>query len=330
MSAFAEEQRNEISRWFRNVCEVKVGDLLEQRPEVLALHYLTPVEDVLNTLQELEIQSVAVYGPANGFIGAGGVELICGDRQYIGIVSVIDILAFSLKHEDYLKRKVSEVIGSTNESLTLWSEDKHQPLYFAMEQFCKGVHHALVYDSKDRCAPLKYLSQRDIAAYLIADTTSLPHLQTVLSMPVESISTCPVTPVYLSTPLTDAIPMLTEFSALPVVNEAGVVVSNLSASDFRGKSIAELRSSPDCTVRDLVMHQAMKLLETHPPFTVAATDSIFSAVSYMLRYQIHRLWVTPQRITSQTASGEPETVFLEGLGVLSFTDIIRAVYIAEK
>jgi hypothetical protein len=61
---------------------------------------------------------------------------------FAGIISIVDVLAFSLKNpEDYLTHKVADVIGSTNESLTLWSEDTHQPLYFAMEQFCKVNKH---------------------------------------------------------------------------------------------------------------------------------------------------------------------------------------------
>jgi hypothetical protein len=88
----------------------------------------------------------------------------------------------------------------------------------------KGVHHALVFDSQDSNAPLKYLAQTDIARYLLADTTSFPHLQAILSQPVELFCTHPVLPVYLHTLLTEAIQLLVKHSALPVVNEAGVQV----------------------------------------------------------------------------------------------------------
>ena len=142
---------------------------------------------------------------------------------YSGIISILDILAYSLKTEHYLGHKLSQVIGSTNESLTLWCEESHQPLYFAMEQFCKGVHHALVRDStKDSSAPLKYLGQTDILRFLLADTTSFPHLEVLLAERVEIVSTDQVVPVYLTTPLTEAIALLVEHSALPVVNEAGM------------------------------------------------------------------------------------------------------------
>ena len=142
----------------------------------------------------------------------------------LGIISIVDLLAFSLKHEDYMTQKISDAIGSTNESMTLWCEDSHQPLYFALEQFVKGVHHALVNDSKDSAVPIKYLAQTDILRFLLEDTTALPHLELLLVQPVSVMATRSVVPVFLSTPLPEAIALLVEHSALPVVNEAGVCV----------------------------------------------------------------------------------------------------------
>lgn len=143
----------------------------------------------------------------------------------VGIISILDVLAFSLKHEDdFLTYKVADVIGSTNESLSLWCEDTHQPLYFALEQFVKGVHHALVRDSKQSAVPLKYLSQTDILRYLLSETTALPHLELVLVQQVNVMATRTVVPVYLNTPIKEAIALLVDHSALPVVNEAGACV----------------------------------------------------------------------------------------------------------
>lgn len=61
-----------------------VGDVTRSSPGVLALHFTTPVSEVLNTLEELEIQSVAIFSPPNSFIGAGGVNAISEDQQIIG------------------------------------------------------------------------------------------------------------------------------------------------------------------------------------------------------------------------------------------------------
>jgi hypothetical protein len=133
----------------------------------------------------------------------------------------VDVLAFSLKHEDYLTHMAEEVIGSTEESSTLRIEDCHKPLYFAMEQFIKGVHHSLVQDPSDSSAPLKYLGQIDIVRYLIHNTSAFPTLEALLVQPVEVVTSCFVVPVHLATPIVEAIGLLTEHSALPVVNETG-------------------------------------------------------------------------------------------------------------
>jgi hypothetical protein len=61
--------------------------------------------------------------------------------QYIGVVSIIDLLTFILSGDDAEERitsRVSQAIGSTQESMSLWIEPVDRPLYFAMEQFCKG------------------------------------------------------------------------------------------------------------------------------------------------------------------------------------------------
>lgn len=146
-----------------------------------------------------------------------------------GIISIVDLLAFSLKHRDFLTQKVSNAIGSTNESLSLWCEASDQPLYFAMEQFVKGVHHALVRPANDtsRSLALKYLSQTDIVGYLLSDISAMPHLEALLAQPVGDMATMEVVSVRLTTPLNEAIALLVEHSALPVVNEAGAYLQNV-------------------------------------------------------------------------------------------------------
>lgn len=132
------------------------------------------------------------------------------------------MLAFSLKHQDYLTHQLFEVIGSTQESKTLWCEDSNKPLYFSMEQFISGVHHSLVKEPSDNTnAPLKYLAQIDIVRYLTHHQDAFPALGALLMQPVEVVMSCFLLSVSLSTPLTEAIELLTEHSALPVVNTVG-------------------------------------------------------------------------------------------------------------
>jgi hypothetical protein len=85
MSHFVTTQKREdISEWFRTICKVTVGDVTAESPGVLAMSHLTPVAEVLSTLEELEIQSVAISCPPNSFIGAGGVNVVSQGEQIIG------------------------------------------------------------------------------------------------------------------------------------------------------------------------------------------------------------------------------------------------------
>ena len=55
---------------------------------------------------------------------------------------MIDLLVFVMSGDDAearLNTRVVEAIGSTQESMSLWVEDYERPLFFAMEQFCKGI-----------------------------------------------------------------------------------------------------------------------------------------------------------------------------------------------
>ena len=61
-----------------------MGDVTANHPAVLGLDHRTPVSKALEVLEDVEIQSVAVYGPVNSFVGAGGVEIVAEDKQYVG------------------------------------------------------------------------------------------------------------------------------------------------------------------------------------------------------------------------------------------------------
>jgi hypothetical protein len=133
-------EAGKMSGWFRNVCRVSVGEIVSEKRHIIAVDASTPLGTVLNLLQEEKIQSVPVYGAQGSWLGSGGVDLVSNHRQYIGIVSMIDLLIFILNGnpETVLNHRIVDAIGSTNESRSLWVEPASRPLYFALEQFCKG------------------------------------------------------------------------------------------------------------------------------------------------------------------------------------------------
>jgi CBS domain-containing protein len=182
--------------WFREVCKVTVGDLVSEKRHLIGVEASTPVGTVLNLLKEENILSVAVYGTQGSWLGSGGVDLVSNHRQYIGIVSMMDLLAYILRGnpETVLNQRIVEAVGSTSESLTLWVEPASRPLFFALEQFCKGsnfslssqsypagTHRALVHDEKAEGSPIRMLTQTDVVHYLIRHRDTFPHLEVSFS-----------------------------------------------------------------------------------------------------------------------------------------------------
>lgn len=74
----------DISNWFRTICEVTTGNVTDEFQGVLALDYQTRVSEVLATLEDLEIQSVAVCGPPGSCTGAEGVVVFSEGKQVFG------------------------------------------------------------------------------------------------------------------------------------------------------------------------------------------------------------------------------------------------------
>lgn len=130
-----------MSSWFREVCRVTVGDIVAEKRHIIDVEASTSIGDVLNILKEQNILAIPVYGRQGSWLGSGGVDLVSNHKQYIGIVSIIDILIFILNGnpENILNHRIVDAIGSTLESRSLWVEPASRPLYFALEQFCKGL-----------------------------------------------------------------------------------------------------------------------------------------------------------------------------------------------
>jgi hypothetical protein len=66
-----------------------------------------------------------VFGRKGAWIGAGAVDLQIADKQYIGIVSQIDIVAFLFRNNDgvllreRLSTPIAQVVGQTDELVSL-------------------------------------------------------------------------------------------------------------------------------------------------------------------------------------------------------------------
>ena len=61
--------------------------------ELLDIPSHATVGEAFKILDSHQVLSMPVYSKPDAFVGAGNSRLIIGDRQYIGIISVIDLVA---------------------------------------------------------------------------------------------------------------------------------------------------------------------------------------------------------------------------------------------
>ena len=121
-------------------------DLVVSKRGLIDVAASTPVGEVLELLDGHQILSVPVFGSPGSWLGAGGTEIVVGDKQYIGIISVLDLVVFIMYSvsgsmtdaqadaniQRAQARPVFEAFGSTDESLSFWAEVESQELVSMM------------------------------------------------------------------------------------------------------------------------------------------------------------------------------------------------------
>eukprot|EP00040_Diaphanoeca_grandis_P037208 m.241380 g.241380 ORF g.241380 m.241380 type:complete len:339 (+) comp33773_c2_seq1:215-1231(+) len=321
-----------------------VGDVVADKRVLVDVSCKTSVADVLALLGRFSILSVPVYGDKGGWIGSGGVDVVIGNKQYIGVVSVLDIVVYLLNHSQTtapdstdvdaarltkaLSQPITAVIGSTNESLTLWVEPASRSLLLACEQFCKGVHRALVtcepnnsntmVSSHNSTNDAKLITQTDVVRFMMSNVTALD-IADILSAPVSSVVSTNASMKYVNSAqsLPDALRIMasTGLAALPVLNGATVngpandIVSTLSSSDLRQVTHASLLSLQGLSVHDFLVYTHNGDLP--PPLSCDASATLNDVVQFMFAKHVHRVWILNKN---------------QCVGVVTLTDVIRAVY----
>ena len=168
--------------------------------------------------------------------------MIHHEKQYIGICSIVDILNYIIAEVNAQNRlhrlhhQIYLVIGSTNESLSLWTEPRNKGIYFVMERFCKGVHHALIYDEIDNTYPVKMLSQMDLIGFIEENISYIPRIEAAWNESSAPINTTNLVSITESMVIKEVVEILSisKVRAIPVVDALGRLVATVSTSDFRG------------------------------------------------------------------------------------------------
>mmetsp|Transcript_57919 Transcript_57919/g.131245 ORF Transcript_57919/g.131245 Transcript_57919/m.131245 type:complete len:259 (+) Transcript_57919:505-1281(+) len=238
--------------------QAHVSNLVSSKRPLLDVSASTKIADALDLLGAENLLSVPVFCTPGSWAGAGGTDVTVGRKQYIGIVSVLDLISYVVKNsrpsfgevnpfvQNALARPVSSAIGSTNESLSIWVEPADKEVLNAMEQYAKGIHRALVPppDSNLPNGVVKLLTQTDIVRFISEIRSNSVSLEGIFNSSLHALHNIlparskDLVSVRSSCNIMQAIETLLQHNvhAAAVIDEhSGEIVSVLSMSDFRGR-----------------------------------------------------------------------------------------------
>ncbi|KAJ1461916.1 hypothetical protein M885DRAFT_507108 [Pelagophyceae sp. CCMP2097] len=316
---------------------VQVAYLMQRKQRLHDVRSDATIHEVLHRLQREGLVSLPVYLNDEQVEGWGGNRFYVGGKTYVGIVSVLDIASFVLggrrmsttelaaRLRNDLDEPILHVVGSTEESLSLWIAPRAIDVLSAMHQFAGGVHRALVVPDWEggaandaTGADAKMLTQTDIVDYVVhrAASASLSALFEKTPRDLGLAEPRELLTVTKSSDLVDALSEMVRFAvhAVPVVDaETGAVVDTLSVTDLRGSTVEHLPAMHSSTVGAFLeqrQHRAGGTLR--PQVAFEPHQKLGDVAKGMLRWRVHRAWLVDDE-------GRPT-------GVVSFTDVIRTVY----
>ncbi|KAJ1457594.1 hypothetical protein M885DRAFT_562941 [Pelagophyceae sp. CCMP2097] len=328
-------------KYHSHLASARVADLCFGKQVLVDVEARSTVGSCLELLDSLKVLSVPVYGAAGAWVGAGGVDLAVGPKQYIGIVSVLDLVAHVFRASGYLGTHVDEArlaaalqdpvvqaLGESNESLSLWVEQSSSDGLWALELFSKGVHRAMVPPRHDG-DETRLLTQTDAVRYIAAHRFSSVALHDLLGKSLVDLGISAggqdgrfgakrqdVVAINESAELIPAIfTLLREgVNAAAVVDGAGALVSTLSLSDLRGTVAPQLAAFHGLSV-GAFLRRRHHLPDLPKPLTCKSIDYLGDVIEALLGCEVHRAWFVD-------SNGKPTNV-------VTFTDVIDIVYRSE-
>eukprot|EP01094_Clydonella_sp_ATCC50884_P014071 TRINITY_DN2442_c0_g1_i3.p2 TRINITY_DN2442_c0_g1~~TRINITY_DN2442_c0_g1_i3.p2 ORF type:complete len:406 (-),score=164.60 TRINITY_DN2442_c0_g1_i3:1646-2827(-) len=302
------------------------GALVASKMLLVAVPDDATVEFALSVLNQFRITSLPVSAPEGRYLAAGGVDATTADHhQFIGIVSIADIAlhiaqaANAAEQEKYMSAKIASLIGSTNESRSLWVTPPDKSLYYAMEPFGKHVHRTLVPRTTDEGKNFTLLTQSDVLRFLVEHKEELAPvfgrtLSQVLGATEEQLrqeKSAHVVAVRSSDTALEALRTLqgAGVTAGPIVDEAGKLVGTLSFSDLRAMDCATLLKLRLNVVEFVAELKEPDHFATLSSVSCALSDSLLECAQQMLEKRVHRMWI---------CDGDNVVI-----GVLSITDVLK-------
>ncbi|KAJ3112143.1 hypothetical protein HDU96_004911 [Phlyctochytrium bullatum] len=279
---------------------------IDKKPPVVSVSPSTTIEDALSVMAKHNILTLPI------------TSRVWPDK-YVYVLSSLDILQFFVsRHRGKLAGldltstvDAAMTLDAEQESYRVYERDFRDTLEATLIAFAKGTHRALISDAL-RTRPTVLLTQTDVLRHMAGDPARYAGAPTEFTSSLGALgftSRGAVLVVAESEAAIDGYARMAakKVPALPVVDEKGVVVDTLSASDLRGMSAATL------TNVQLPVREFVKLSPTHRNSTVslAETDTLATALKTLVDANVHRAWILD-------AQGKP-------IGVVSQSDIIGAV-----
>eukprot|EP00249_Psilotum_nudum_P012499 c23821_g1_i1 orf=388-1515(+) len=345
---------------------ITVQQLVTGKGRLIEVPYTASVSDTLNAMLAHNILAVPVAAPPGQWIGAGGSMILESDKstgmvrkQYIGIVSVLDILIHLAELDDqsntesHLEMVVSTVIGHSVENLSLWTISPGCSLYEALDPMCKGIHRALVpteshtenivgLELAESSPGYHMLTQMDIIRFLQAH---LGKGETIFSSSIESLGAVQhsIFAVPASSIVTDTVRCMGNASLFAVaivepspdmeasptlaIGRGRKLIGTFSASDLRGCSAEALRSWSSLSVLEFVKK------------TYLARKHGFGAVLNSVVYDVEAVSIPLITCMLSSSLGEVMSKAVDNdvhrlwvtdeagylLGVVSLSDMLRVV-----
>jgi len=307
--------------------------LTGQKPDpILCVKTTDTVQEVLKALLEHSLHAAPV-------IDTQQPQTLNG-TPFVAVVSVVDLLtAFAfqpvftefntdmklseLKEETLkkvveaqhavLRSSISEFLGLSSEGKRLWVFSEKDTLDKLFDAFCVGVHRVLVAHNLRSTPYWTFITQMDVLRWLKNQSFQCDSMfHEVFLQPISSLSLGTMNDkVFTFSCEHSAIRgfrfMLqhNELSALPIVDKSGKLIDTLSASDFRGVNLENLKDTllPVCDF----LKKARGKMEFDLVMGTA-DEPLYSIVDKVMVHGHHRVWIV---------DGKKPT------GVVSLTDIIK-------
>lgn len=292
-----------------------MGEIIFDKKELISVNTDTKIEEVAKIMKDRDILSVPVWDNAK--------------HQYVGLLDVFEIMRFTaagffeesvFKDDLFTKFEWSvetagDLVAKSSRAKRIAVMSATDPLKSAIRALSDVDHRALVHipmDEKTFQPSYRMVSQMDVVRYIFKHIDD-PTFKNCTSKRIEEMG--------LVNPLGNAVISVTtqdraatafyrmfynQVNAVAVVDEAGKLVANISASDLRGLSSATLPY-----LRLPALEFLKKMAEGKKPAHVLSCYShelLSGVISKVVTANVHRVWVI-------NAAQNP-------IGVVTLTDII--------